>query len=855
MIKCAVTLFLILAVLSGCRQSAEAPVTRAEITSVEPAREQSEPQGKASSWRARYTELQHRLEQGHYADVAREAEKEYNAILGGDRLWAWRFRLVQAQATNRKQESKTALALVQMEPPPGLPFEDFVRKDLVVAEAQINLRRTDEALATLNRVKPLLPSASADPELNSEWLFWRGKYEPFTRETGQSYFMQAARLAHGHNKFIEAGAEVNIGYGLFVRQRYDEAIDHLKVALALAKEKELDSPVLEESSLSYIGQSYFELGDYPKAEQYARNAERLADNLGIVHHRMRRLIDLGLSQQILGNYSEAMNYYLQAMSLARKDYDKKDEGAKNDSNDVIARCLGNMAEIELHQGNLVKVEEYSRQATALAPQGDQAFLWQVRRVNLALARKQYEPAQEMLKNLLAEKNLAPKLRWVAQARMARLYEDLGQSSNAERWYRMAVDSGVAVSDTFNRPEYKVSFLSNLPVYNDYIEFLIRSKQPTQALRIAESGRSKVLAKTLGRNLAADDSSAWLAKVQSELARSGKVVLAYWMSDAQLYTWVITGSQIQLVQQPHGAAELLKLVISYHKEIDGHNKIEESPAADKLYQILVQPVQAYLPKNAHTVIVGDGILYEINFESLIVSTPKPHYWIEDVELENAISVQQITAPSRQQAKYEKEILAIGAPVQASPEYSLLPHAPAEIDLVTSTFAPARQHVIKGEQATPKAFFNSNPGSYRYIHFVAHGTKIALEPLDSAIILSPDENHSYKLYARDIANLKHPITAEVVTISSCDSAGVFNYEMGGLVGLSWAFIHAGAKQVVAALWKVEDATTPELMGDFYREMAKGKSTSEALREAKLSFLHSRNSRKRPYYWATLQLYSGS
>jgi len=81
------------------------------------------------------------------------------------------------------------------------------------------------------------------------------------------------------------------------------------------------------------------------------------------------------------------------------------------------------------------------------------------------------------------------------------------------------------------------------------------------------------------------------------------------------------------------------------------------------------------------------------------------------------------------------------------------------------------------------------------------------------------------------------------------------MGGPLGLSWAFTHAGAKQVVAALWKVDDTTMPDLMGTFYSGMAQGKSTSEALREAKLSFLRSSSARKRPYYWATLQLYSGS
>ena len=206
-----------------------------------------------------------------------------------------------------------------------------------------------------------------------------------------------------------------------------------------------------------------------------------------------------------------------------------------------------------------------------------------------------------------------------------------------------------------------------------------------------------------------------------------------MSQSQLYAWVITPSRIQLVQQPHGGRELIKLVESYKKEIEAHNKADECPAASRLYQILVGPVQEYLPKNSHAIIVADGILYDINFESLIVSQPKPHYWIEDVEVENAISVQQVTSTSRQQLRYEKELLAIGAPVQVTQEFSLLPHAPDEIKSVTKTFSPEQQRVITREQATPQAFFNSSPGSYRYIHFVAHGTKVVLEPLDSAIIL--------------------------------------------------------------------------------------------------------------------------
>src|SRR5436305_669257 len=153
-----------------------------------------------------------------------------------------------------------------MEPPTGLPIEEFVRKDIIFAEAMIAQGKLKDAVAALNRAKPLLPSASSDPVLNAEWLLWRGRCEPFTSEAGQTYYQQAARLAHAKDKFIEASAEGNMGASLLGQQHSDEAIDLLKAALALAKET--DSPVRQEIALGYLSQSYFELGDNQKAGQY-----------------------------------------------------------------------------------------------------------------------------------------------------------------------------------------------------------------------------------------------------------------------------------------------------------------------------------------------------------------------------------------------------------------------------------------------------------------------------------------------------------------------------------------------------------------------------------------------------------
>jgi CHAT domain-containing protein len=101
----------------------------------------------------------------------------------------------------------------------------------------------------------------------------------------------------------------------------------------------------------------------------------------------------------------------------------------------------------------------------------------------------------------------------------------------------------------------------------------------------------------------------------------------------------------------------------------------------------------------------------------------------------------------------------------------------------------------------------------------------------------------------------LNARLVTISACDSAGSRIYSADGLVGLSWAFLRAGAHQVIAALWEVNDASTPKMMDTLYSGIEAGEEPSVALRGAKLALLRSQSVYSRPYYWASFVLYEGN
>src|SRR6202142_4604766 len=105
------------------------------------------------------------------------------------------------------------------------------------------------------------------------------------------------------------------------------------------------------------------------------------------------------------------------------------------------------------------------------------------------------------------------------------------------------------------------------------------------------------------------------------------------------------------------------------------------------------------------------------------------------------------------------------------------------------------------------------------------------------------------------MKLPLSANLVTISACHGASGRTHSGEGLVGLTWAFLRAGAHGVIAALWEVNDTWTSQMMNNLYDGMSKGIPPDVALRDAKLAFIHSNTIYRKPFYWAAFQIYHGS
>lgn len=143
------------------------------------------------------------------------------------------------------------------------------------------------------------------------------------------------------------------------------------------------------------------------------------------------------------------------------------------------------------------------------------------------------------------------------------------------------------------------------------------------------------------------------------------------------------------------------------------------------------------------------------------------------------------------------------------------------------------IITGASAVPGAYAKASPANFTSIDFATHATANRERPLTSAIILSY-QGESFKLYTRDVADVA--LNADLVTVSACTSAGAKAYAGEGLMGFAWAFLQAGAQNVIASLWDVDDASSVDIMHRLYAGMAAGQSPARALRSAKLATLHS-------------------
>ena len=185
---------------------------------------------------------------------------------------------------------------------------------------------------------------------------------------------------------------------------------------------------------------------------------------------------------------------------------------------------------------------------------------------------------------------------------------------------------------------------------------------------------------------------------------------------------------------------------------------------------------------------------------------------------------------------------------------LPSTRQEAKAIQALAPESERLVALDFDASLAAVTSADLQSYRYIHFATHGLLNNTHPELSGLVLSmvdqQGQGRNGFLRTMDVSNLK--LAADLVTLSGCRTGLGKEVSGEGMLGLTRAFLYAGAKRVVASLWQVNDAATAELMKRFYQGMLGGQqlSPATALRAAQLAML--RSSRwYSPYYWAGFTL----
>ncbi len=307
------------------------------------------------------------------------------------------------------------------------------------------------------------------------------------------------------------------------------------------------------------------------------------------------------------------------------------------------------------------------------------------------------------------------------------------------------------------------------------------------------------------------------------------------------------------------------------------------AGARLYSRLLGPAQAALGGAERLLILPDGPLHLMPWGALV--TAQQHYLIEEKPLSTALSATVYGELLRR----KREAPAAGAAAAAVVGFGD-PLLPAErvADLAASTDAALRGAAARGCRLVPlpaarreledlatlygeeaRLFLGAQateeqakalPRSTRVVHFAAHGCLDERRPLDSALVLSlPSrtavEGDNGLLQAWEIfAQMR--VDAELVVLSACETALGKQAGGEGLLGLTRAFQLAGARSVVASLWKVPDEATAELMARLHRGLRAGLTKDAALAAAQRELLARPLGRGRdftvPHAWAAFQIY---
>jgi CHAT domain-containing protein/Tfp pilus assembly protein PilF len=397
----------------------------------------------------------------------------------------------------------------------------------------------------------------------------------------------------------------------------------------------------------------------------------------------------------------------------------------------------------------------------------------------------------------------------------------------------------------------------------------------QALELVERARARSLLDALAR--VAPPGAAFqtltVRQIQRQVLGPDVLLLEYALGERRSFLWTVSSRSVQSYELPprkvlEDAARQAHSLLA-----DSRRTLARAPAREALAELsreLLGPAANDL-KFQHLVVVPDGALHLIPFGALPDPRSPDLPLLARCEVVTAPSSSALAAIRRDAAGRRRApaVLAVLAdpvfdasdprvPIRrntATPQavtvhrFSRLPYSREEAQIAVSLAPPGERQMDLDFAARREVATSGALNRFRIVHFATHAVVDSEHPELSGIALSmvdekgrPEEGF---LRLSDIYRLH--LSADLVVLSACETALGKNVRGEGVMGLTRAFLHAGARRVLVSLWPVEDRATADLMRLFYAGLFQdGLTPAAALRQAQDNLRRQPN-RQAPHYWA--------
>ena len=694
------------------------------------------------------------------------------------------------------------------------------------------------------------------------------------------FYQKALSISkHAKDRAAEAKTYWNLGHVYRSRGDIKAAIDCYE--LAVSAFKEFGDIASEAMAYTSLGNCYKSLGEFMTAVKYYQKALRIAKKVGKKLSEGSAYANLGAAYCSLGDFEKAIDFLQEAVMCARSTGFKVLEGAAY-INIGSAYCL---------LGDFEKAIEFLQQALNIAidtgdkstEEGTYHLLGKVHS-----STGDYKSAIELLQQALciAQENGEKYSEGLIYGDLGFAYRFLGDVCKAEDCFKSSVNICDNLRDLMqSKDEWKISFRDlNKRFYSSLIVSQLEQHKTLEALLTADRGRAQALMDLMESQYNVKTTSA-IPEMQAETISfiSSPTIFVAQIPNS-INFWVLKkGKKIEFVTKQVDLNSLQSLTEEVLKEIGvfqsvmcenrslddptdeatedlPNGKSDESGlkstaskdnALSALSEVVMRPI-LHLTDGDEVVIVPDGSLFLIPYSALL--DKRSRYLSETLRLRlmPSRSSLQLMAECPLERHSTSEALIVGDPWVksvrirgSSRPLKQLPAARKEAETIGEIL---KTLPLIGEYAT-KAEVLSRLNSVSLVHIAAHGSARTGE-----IVLSPNPTQSkrpreedFLLTMADVLNAK--LQAKLVVLSCCHS-GRGKIKAEGVVGITRAFLGAGARSVLASLWAIDDDATLEFMMRFYANLVKGQSASKSLNMAMKSMRESERF-SAVKYWAPFVL----